>query len=293
MNAILEKLDVALAQQLSACRRFSIAMAMVSCDGLAMLEGALEKCLKRDGAEGQFLFGVDLPTDPEAIEYLMKLASRHADQFTLRRFESGRQGIFHSKLYLFESHRGPNAAILGSSNLTGSGLNANVEANVLVNDARVVKQLWSNFDEHFEGGHAKDVDTTWLTRYRKIWQDRKDLLKDWRQNLAKIYRVPTRQTQLRAIPKRILGTHFLFTGRIPEHPRRELYPEIEQWGGVVRTSAKSAGTVHCLVHGNIVGGNTTVKLKAARNLGTPVIYEEQFLAILDRERELRKRKKAR
>ena len=291
MTAILQKLDVALKKQTGDCGRFSIGMALVSCTGLDSLEPALDKCLKREGAAGQFLFGIDLPTDPEAIARLMELADRHEGKFTLRRFESGNGGVFHSKLYLFESQRGTKTAILGSSNLTGGGLSTNVEANVLVKDASDVRSLWDNFDEHFEGGHAKDVDTEWLDGYQQIWQEQQELWEKWRRRSAGASRLPTKRTQSQPIPKRIQGSHFLFTGGIPEHPRWELYPEIERLGGVVRKNANSAGTVHCLVHGNIVGA--TVKLKAARKIGTPIIHEEQFLAILDRERELRRKKKGR
>ncbi len=289
MTAILEQLEEALKKQLSGCCRFSIAMALVSRDGLAMIEPALDKCLKRDGVDGQLLFGINLPTDPEAISRLMELANRHRGNFTLRRFESGRQGVFHSKLYLFESQRGSTTAILGSSNLTVGGLIANVEANVLVSDSQTVQSLWCNFDEHFEGGHAKNVDAGWLASYRQIWQQHEVLWEKWRRSASRVNRLPEQRIQSQPIPKRIQGNHFLFTGRIPDHPRRELYPEIERLGGVVRKRANSAGTVHCLVHGEIVGAS--VKLKAARKVGTPVIHEQQFLAILDRERKLRRKKK--
>lgn len=223
MTAILQKLDIAIQKQLSDCRRFSIAMALVSCDGLATLAPAFEKCLKRTGAQGQLLFGIDLPTNPDAIASLMELADFYEEKFTLRRFESGNQGVFHSKLYLFASHRGSKTAILGSSNLTRGGLCTNVEANVFVDDVRTVGSFWDNFDEHFEGGHAKDVDTKWLEKYRKIWQEEEELYREWQKSLDKARNLPSKKRPgERPTPERIQGHTFLFTGGIPENPRRAL-----------------------------------------------------------------------
>jgi HKD family nuclease len=98
-------------------------MALVTKSGLARVLSSIEHCLKRRG-RGQVLFGIDLPTDPDAIQSLCALETRHKGNFEIRRFQPGRR-FFHPKVSVFVSRGGAKTAIIGSSNLTGGGLSEN------------------------------------------------------------------------------------------------------------------------------------------------------------------------
>ena len=68
------------------------------------------------------LFGVDLPTDPDAIRSLKaNFKVRHKENFEVRRFQPGTR-FFHPKVSVFVKRNGTKTAIIGSSNLTGGGL---------------------------------------------------------------------------------------------------------------------------------------------------------------------------
>src|SRR5580704_17017650 len=109
--------------ELGKASKFYLCMALVTKSGLDLIDSSITQCLKNGGA-GYVLFGLDLPTEPAAIEKLMKLEARYPRNFHVRRFQSGRT-FFHSKLSIFVQRNRKMNAILGSSNLTGGGLNGN------------------------------------------------------------------------------------------------------------------------------------------------------------------------
>src|SRR5689334_20900827 len=138
-----ELLEETIHEYLGRCARFRVAIALIRLSGLDRLLAPLEKALKR-GACGEFLFGIDLPSEPDAIEALVSLAARSDGRFVVRRFASPASRYFHGKFWLFED-RQPRA-IVGSSNLTAGGLINNYEANVLV-DGPSVADFGDYFDE--------------------------------------------------------------------------------------------------------------------------------------------------
>jgi HKD family nuclease len=125
--------------ELPRAARFYVGMALVTKSGMDVIQPLIERCLER-GGRGCVLFGVDLPTDPAAIERLCKIQELHNQTFVLRRFQPGRT-FFHPKLSIFVRKNGAKTAIVGSSNLTGGGLCTNYESNVLVDERKVVQQL--------------------------------------------------------------------------------------------------------------------------------------------------------
>jgi HKD family nuclease len=264
---------------------------LITQSGLHLIEEGLEQLLTR-GGEIEVLVGTDMATDPEAIEALLKLQEQYADRMTIRRFASGSSQIFHPKVWIFSFRSGPGAAIVGSSNLTLGGLNSNLEANVLVTDRGVVSELEGFFDELFEGGRAKHIDTMWLDSYRDLWkQQRAARMKlDRLQTKAKVIRM--RRAVRTTVPTRLRNHSFAFTGRIADWPRVSmLYPTIEQYGGMVK-EFEGLSKAECLVHGDIRGGTrTTRKLRTARRNGIDIISESDFFRILDNEKHLSKRKR--
>jgi HKD family nuclease len=250
-------------------------MALVTKSGLDLIRSSIEHCLKR-GGYGRVLFGVDLPTEPTAIEILLTIQAQHQRNFKLRRFQSGRT-FFHPKFSIFFGKTGAKSAIIGSSNLTEGGLSTNYETNVFIDDRRVVGQLLDYFEEHFEGAHAKAVDQFWLDQYRQLWTERKATEQRQRQLRDKARTLGKPPAD---IPRRLRGHIFAFTGGIADWPRRKLYPYVLKRGGYVARSADSMAAAECVVHADIPGGlKTTKKLLRARERNIPIITEEQFFEL--------------
>jgi HKD family nuclease len=262
--------------ELASASEFYLGMALVTKAGLDLIIGSIERCLERRG-RGCVLFGVDLPTDPEAIRSLCELQVRHRN-FEVRRFQAGNR-FFHPKLSVFVRRSGVKTAIIGSSNLTGGGLSQNHETNVFLSDRRVVHEFQDYFEEHFQGAHARKVDQRWLDQYRRLWAERKKAEQRQRRLREKargLGRPPAK------IINRIKDQVFAFTGKIADWPRNaKLYPYVKRRGGHVAETARAMGSANCLVHGEILGGRkSTRKLVKARQLNIPIITEEQFFNLL-------------
>lgn len=271
-NEMLDRFNTELAR----ASQFYLGMALITQSGLALVLPSIERSLERR-ARGHVLFGIDLPTDPDAIQSLYALQIRHKENLEVRRFQPGKR-FFHPKVSVFVGRTGAQTAIIGSSNLTRGGLKENHETNVFLNDRVIVQTFLDYFEEHFHGAHARRVDQRWLAQYRQLWIERKKT--EERQRSLREKARSLGKTQSNA-PNRLKGHVFAFTGKIPGWPRRRiLYPRVEERGGQV---AKSIGTAECLVHAEILGGRkTTRKLVKARQMNIPIITEEQFLSLIKR-----------
>jgi HKD family nuclease len=253
-------------------------MALVTKSGLELVHSSIERCLEKQ-AHGQVLFGIDLPTDPDAIQSLFALQNRYKENFEVRRFQPGKR-FFHPKVSVFVGRTGTKTAIIGSSNLTGGGLSENHETNVFLNDRRIVQTFLDYFEEHFQGAHARGVDQRWLDQYRQLWIERKNAEQRQRRLREKARSLGKPPSN---VPNRIKGHVFAFTGRIAGWPRKKLYPYVEHRGGRVAMTARGIGSAECLVHAEILGGRkTTGKLVKAREMKIRIITEEQFLSLIRR-----------
>jgi HKD family nuclease len=291
MRAFLSEADT-LAEIRGCCRRATrirVATGLITRNGLNLIEGDLEKFLAR-GGEIQVLAGTDMATDPEAIEALLKLQEQYSHRVTIRRFASDSAQIFHPKVWIFSFRSGPGAAIVGSSNLTSGGLGCNLEANVRLDGAGLVRELEGFFDELFEGGRAKDIGETWLDSYRLLWKQQRAVRMKLDRLQRKAKGIRTRRPVTTMVPTRIREHSFAFTGRIAGWLREaKLYPTIRRYGGTVKEYA-GLNKAECLVHGDIPGGkDSTRKLRAARRDGIEVISQSEFFRILDNEQRLRKK----
>jgi HKD family nuclease len=271
--------------ELARASKFSFGMALVTKSGLDLILSSIEHCLE-SGGRGKVLFGVDLPTEPDAIQILCEIETKYKRTFELRRFQPGKK-FFHPKLSIFSGKTGEETAIVGSSNLTEGGLSLNHETNLVIDDRSVVRQLIDYFDEHFEGAHAKAVDHFWLSQCRDLWAKRKKAEKRQRQlrDVARTLGKPPAD-----IPSRLRGHVFAFTGGIADWPRdHKLYPYVTKHGGHVAKSAGSMAGAECLVHAEILGGRkTTKKLVRARERNIPIITEEQFFKLAGIRQRVRK-----
>ena len=258
--------------EIAKASRCCFGMALVTRRGVDLLQPSIERLLRR-GGHASVLFGIDLPSEPGAIESLCALQDQHSQTFELRWFQPGRT-FFHPKLSIFERHTGVKTAIIGSSNMTGGGLSSNYETNVFLDESKVVQQLLDYFEEHFQGAHARRVDQDWLDQYQRLWAQRKTVEEQRRkfQEKARDLGRPPRN-----IPRGIKGHVFAFTGRIAGWPRDDkLYPYVERHGGSVAAKAGAMNSAECLVHAEILGGRkSTLKLVKARARRIPIITEEQ------------------
>jgi HKD family nuclease len=276
-------------RHLASARRFKIATAMVSAAGMDYVGDSIRRCLQKGGT-GEILIGIDLPTDPKALGELLQIQSKHAGQLDLKTFRRLKKRIFHPKLFIFEGSRGNKSAVVGSSNLTGGGLAENYEVNLLVDSNSTAEELSDYFDEHFEGAYSVRLTHEWLEEYAKEWAKRKKLLDKLRQISRKGSARAPKERDGVDVPNRIKGYNFAFTGGIPNWPRdSKLYPYVRTLGGKI-TEAEHIANANCLVHGEVMNGiKNTRKLRGARQQHIPVISEEDFMALIAKEKTLRKR----
>lgn len=270
-----ELLEEAIHLHLGRCRRFHVAMAIVRSSGLDLLLPHLRQALTR-GAHGEVVVGIDLPSEPDALEALVALREEFEERFAVRRFASPKCRYFHNTYWVFTTKRP--TAIIGSSNLTASGLRTNYEANVLL-DGTAAADFGDYFGELFNGAYAHDVTRRWLKAYRTIWKDRRD-------NVAKAERLRTKALRTPAdprtqpVPNRVRGHKFVFTGRIVGWPReRRLYPWVRRLGGEIGLRDSAVPKAAALVQGEAMGNHDTLKLKTARGCGALILTQQEFFDI--------------
>ena len=126
--------------------RVDIVVSFIKMSGLNLLMGALEDALER-GAEVRILTTDYLGlTEPAALARLRDLMEDNPNKLSVRLFHDP-EISFHPKAYLFYSSHGQSAAaFVGSSNLSGLGLNGGIEWNLLVGAVDELKErflvLW-------------------------------------------------------------------------------------------------------------------------------------------------------
>jgi HKD family nuclease len=154
-----------LRKRISTFEKVKIAIAFLSKKGLDTIEPVLIKSLK-NGKKIKFIVGISDSgiTDPEALKHLYKLAEDFKGTFSVGYYNTER---FHPKMFLFEKEN-ECAAIVGSSNLTGTGFGENIEANVLV-----------------EGADTESIFKDIFQYYRLLWDGKDDLTADISELYAK------------------------------------------------------------------------------------------------------------
>ncbi len=113
--------------------RFDAAVAWVRRSGIRHIVPALTEFLQR-GGEARFVIGIDIEnTSKEGLESLISLAA-HGKIETIIHHNEHQSVTFHPKVYLF-SGADHARLIIGSNNLTESGLYTNTEAGLQVDAA--------------------------------------------------------------------------------------------------------------------------------------------------------------
>lgn len=162
-----ESLGDVLASRLGKSEDTRIAVAFVTRGGLRIIHNDLEKALL-GGSSVEILVGLDLRvTDPKALWAMRDLAGGF-ENFNYYCLQGGRDGIFHPKMYLMVEDANADV-IVGSSNLTVSGLSKNAEANILLRDAKSSRAARDAFESYvrlkFDNRFVPDED--FLTLYEQ------------------------------------------------------------------------------------------------------------------------------
>ena len=146
--------------------RLDIAVAWVRASGMAYLSDRLAAFL-RHGGQMSVIVGIDLEnTTCEGLQMLLDLEQYGGCETFVYHNEA--DSIFHPKVYLWQNEEEARL-IVGSNNITRSGLYTNVEAGLQVDatvDAPVVVQALDALSswKSAEGGLAKRLDSDLLAR---------------------------------------------------------------------------------------------------------------------------------
>jgi HKD family nuclease len=288
MKALLYKNEIreSFAKEIRLADTVSLIMPLVSVGGIRFLEESLEEHLQ-GGGKLQILLGLDMFTDPEAIQLLMTTA-RQYPQFLLKRFVSPEGCILHAKVAIFESSA-RQTAILGSSNFTIGGLEKNFEASLVTTESPVVRSIADYFDQLFSGGRVRDVNLQWLKTYREWWKAAKKVVAQQRRLRRKL-QDQRRNTMRVNAPGGIAGKRVAFTGKIQDWPRKQrLYPEVQRLGAEIAERANSMASVSMLFQGDILDRDSTRKIETAKARGIPIYSQDEFFQLRDKARKKRRR----
>ncbi|MFN8458460.1 MAG: phospholipase D-like domain-containing protein [Anaerolineae bacterium] len=148
-----------------------IAVAFMSQGGLDIIKPSLEANLQAEGYV-EFLVGLDMTvTEPKALQFVYELSkTANIAIFCLTPFTPGT--IYHPKLYLFRKDDRV-MSIIGSSNLTTSGLKTNLEINVAIQANAQDKIISDTFDAYYQlkfHQHRVAPDQEFIDLYSQIYE---------------------------------------------------------------------------------------------------------------------------
>ena len=148
--------------------RADLAVAFVLESGLDQIDGHLFDLVERGGnlrvLSGDYL-GV---TDPRALRRLLDLRNAFPEQVQIRVMEVPARSSFHPKAYIFETKPGDGIAIIGSSNLTATGLTHGIEWSyraVTSRDATSYREVVEGYAALFHSESTAALSDSWIDAY--------------------------------------------------------------------------------------------------------------------------------
>ena len=171
-----------------------IAVAYVTGEGLGRIEDSLGEALDRNGSV-RIVHGADgAVTEPDVIGKLRDWSLNYPGMGYRIQFNRNMADVplFHPKLYWYERLNRMTTCIIGSSNLTGSGLSRNVEANAVISgpaDNTEIRKCRAAFDGLFGSQDLIEPSESFVEMYRRV-HDRERWQRQWlrRDNeLASLY----------------------------------------------------------------------------------------------------------
>jgi len=145
--------------------RVDLLISFVMRSGVNLIAARIDEAIAR-GAHIRLL-STDylMVTDVGALGFFLDRIGTHASGGTLEaRVFSDPSTSFHPKAYIFStSHTGDGLALVGSSNLSHSGLRTGVEWNLR---SHLIGELVTEFEQLWRDGRAVPLTTEWLEQYR-------------------------------------------------------------------------------------------------------------------------------
>jgi HKD family nuclease len=173
----------ALRQLVQHASALDIAVSYVQVSGWELIEQLIAK-IKSSGIRL-------LITDQFAITHPEALRKALERGIQIRNYGGSR--IYHPKVYLvYDADGRPKSAIVGSANISESGLNMGVEAGVVISDPYALEDLKNWFEQLFnDNKHTTAIDRESLKKFDRIW------------HLAATKRFKIEQIARRRLPKAI------------------------------------------------------------------------------------------
>jgi len=150
-----------LIKKLKEAKEIWVAVALLNTKGLKIIQENVPNDCKQN-----YLIGVDLPTDPKALETLF--TQQFKKNISVKIYNST---FFHPKVYLIKSQRSNNLFV-GSSNCTEGGFKNNLEYNLEILDKNIFNKTYKWFNDLFID--ADPITNSFLKEYKKIYRNRMD-----------------------------------------------------------------------------------------------------------------------
>lgn len=163
---IITKLSEKLKDKLKDADEIWVAVALINLEGLNYILKNLKLTCRQN-----YIIGIDLPTDPKALELLNRL--QHKTDLIVSIYTD--KNNFHPKLYLI-STKGKFSAFVGSANCTNGGLSNNVELTTFIQDNNIGNQLLKWFKNI--NLKSQSLTTKFVAKYQKDYQERLDRKKE-------------------------------------------------------------------------------------------------------------------
>lgn len=163
-----------LAEKLRNARDVKIATAFVKQSGVTKVAKCVERVLE-DKGEVCVVYGLDFHiTDPDAIRMFVELSAsyEHCLHYAYSEWGLALTHAFHPKLYIL-AQRALTHVIAGSSNLTGGGLEKNVEVNAVISGRateRPIKQANAIFGRILNSPGLFQPDENYIAQYEALYK---------------------------------------------------------------------------------------------------------------------------
>jgi hypothetical protein len=166
MNKITQNLQNELKSKLKSADEIWVAVALLTKKGLEFIQDNLPEKAKQN-----YVLGIDLPTDPDALDVLYK--QRILEDVTVKMFYN--QEFYHPKVYILRSKQ-VYTAFVGSANCTSSGLFSNIELSYILKDQTECVELlnWFKLIE----SKAVPLKQSFIDEYRLSYKARLDRKKE-------------------------------------------------------------------------------------------------------------------
>ena len=169
-----------LKQVLASADEFRVASAFLNSGGLDVVLPDIARILENEGSV-TVLHGADFRiTDPRAVWNLVNLRERYANFLYLVHFDWDltTSQRFHPKLYMSTADYRSYTAVVGSSNLTYSGLTRNEEVNVVLTGERgetPIRQCNAIYESFIRSPELIEPDLDFADRYDYFHAQARDL----------------------------------------------------------------------------------------------------------------------